>query len=87
MKVTERKLGRVFHLQLEPGDDFFGCVNPFIKEKDIRSGFGASRRRRWRRCDVDRRRPVKPDVCGGQPLRISMTMMRIRSTSPSPPLG
>ena len=47
MKVTERKLGRVFHLQLEPGDDFFGEINPFVKQKDIRSGtvfiFGAMR--------------------------------------------
>jgi predicted DNA-binding protein with PD1-like motif len=38
MKVTERKLGRVFHLQLEPGDDFYGECNRFVKEKNIRSG-------------------------------------------------
>ena len=47
MKVTERKLGRVFHLQLEAGDDFFMNVNPFVKEKNIRAGtvfiFGALR--------------------------------------------
>src|SRR5919107_4177153 len=47
MKVTERKLGRVFHLQLEAGDDFFSNVNPFVKEKNIRAGsvfiFGALR--------------------------------------------
>src|SRR3954463_14975729 len=47
MKVTERRLGRVFHLQLEAGDDFFGNVNPFVKEKNIRAGtvfiFGALR--------------------------------------------
>lgn len=47
MKVTERRLGRVFHLQLEPGDDFFGSVNPFVKERNIRAGtvfiFGALR--------------------------------------------
>lgn len=47
MKVTERKLGRVFHLQLEAGDDFFANVNPFVKEKNIRAGtvfiFGALR--------------------------------------------
>ena len=47
LKVTERKLGRVFHLQLEAGDDFFANVNPFIKEKNIRAGtvfiFGALR--------------------------------------------
>jgi predicted DNA-binding protein with PD1-like motif len=30
LKVSERKLGRVFHLQLEAGDDFFANVNPFI---------------------------------------------------------
>jgi predicted DNA-binding protein with PD1-like motif len=47
MKVTERKFGRVFHLQLEAGDDFFANVNPFVKEKNIRAGtvfiFGALR--------------------------------------------
>ena len=47
MKVTERRLGRVFHLQLEAGDDFFGSVNPFVREKNIRAGsvfiFGALR--------------------------------------------
>ncbi|MBI2226945.1 MAG: DNA-binding protein [Betaproteobacteria bacterium] len=45
MKVTERRLGRVFHLALEPGDDFYGEFNRFVKEKNIRSGsvfvFGA----------------------------------------------
>jgi predicted DNA-binding protein with PD1-like motif len=66
MKVTERKLGRVFHLQLEAGDDFFGCVNPFVKEKNIRAGsvfiFGALREmdmitgfRSMNGYDVDRR--------------------------------
>ena len=47
MKVIERKMGRVFHLQLEAGDDFFSNVNPFVKEKNIRAGsvfiFGALR--------------------------------------------
>jgi predicted DNA-binding protein with PD1-like motif len=38
MKVTEQKLGRIFHLQLEPGDDFFGNVNAFVKQRNIRSG-------------------------------------------------
>lgn len=45
MKVTERKLGRIFHLQFEAGDDFYGEFNRFVKEKNIRSGsvfvFGA----------------------------------------------
>jgi len=47
LKVTERKLGRIFHLQLEAGDDFFANVNPFIRERNIRAGsvfiFGALR--------------------------------------------
>jgi predicted DNA-binding protein with PD1-like motif len=38
MKATERKLGRVFHLLLEAGDDFFSSVNAFVREKNIRSG-------------------------------------------------
>ena len=38
MKVTEHKLGRVFHLQLEAGDDFYRECNRFVKEKNIRSG-------------------------------------------------
>jgi predicted DNA-binding protein with PD1-like motif len=45
MKVTERRLGRIFHLALEPGDDFYGEIHRFVKEKNIRSGsvfvFGA----------------------------------------------
>ena len=45
MKVTERKLGRIFHLQFERGDHFYGQLNPFVKEKNIRSAsifiFGA----------------------------------------------
>ncbi len=47
MKLTERKLGRVFHLQLEAGDDFYNECNRVVKEKNIRSGsvfiFGALR--------------------------------------------
>jgi len=38
MKVMEHKLGRVFHLHLEPGDDFYRECNRFVKEKNIRSG-------------------------------------------------
>ena len=67
MKVTERRIGRVFHLQLEAGDDFFGNVNPFVKEKNIRAGsvfiFGALRQmdmitgfKSMNGYDVDRRR-------------------------------
>jgi predicted DNA-binding protein with PD1-like motif len=45
MKVTERKLGRIFHLQFERDDHFYGELNPFVKEKNIRSAsvfvFGA----------------------------------------------
>jgi predicted DNA-binding protein with PD1-like motif len=45
MKATERKLGRIFHLQFEPGEDFYGKFTPFVKEKNIRSAsvfvFGA----------------------------------------------
>jgi hypothetical protein len=28
MKVTERKLGRIFHLQFERDDHFYGELNP-----------------------------------------------------------
>jgi predicted DNA-binding protein with PD1-like motif len=66
VKVIERKLGRVFHLQLEAGDDYFSNVNPFVKEKNIRAGsvfiFGALREmdmitgfRSMNGYDVDRR--------------------------------
>ncbi len=45
MRFEERKLGRIFHLVLEEGDDFYGVVNGFVKEKNIRAGsvflFGA----------------------------------------------
>lgn len=45
MKVTERKLGRIFHLQFGQGEDFYGEFTPFVKEKNIRSAsvfvFGA----------------------------------------------
>lgn len=47
MKATEYQVGRVFHLQLEAGDDFYRVCNRFVKEKNIRSGsvfiFGALR--------------------------------------------
>ena len=38
MKAVERKLGRIFHLQYEAGDDFYGELNRFVKEKNIREG-------------------------------------------------
>lgn len=45
MRVEERKLGRIFHLVLEEGDDFYGVVNALVKEKNIRAAsvflFGA----------------------------------------------
>jgi len=45
MKATEHKLGRVFHLHLEAGDDVYRECNRFVKDKNIRSGsvfvFGA----------------------------------------------
>jgi predicted DNA-binding protein with PD1-like motif len=66
MKVTERKLGRIFHLQLEAGDDFYGECNRLVREKNIRAGsvfiFGALREmdmiagfRSMTGYDVDRR--------------------------------
>jgi len=46
MKVTDHKLGRIFHLHLAPGDDLRRARNNFVKEKRICSGsvfiFGAS---------------------------------------------
>ncbi len=45
MRVEERKLGRIFQLVFDEGDDFFGELNRFVKEKNIRAGsvfvFGA----------------------------------------------
>ena len=45
MRVEERKLGRIFQLVFDEGDDFFGELNRFVKEKNIRVGsvfvFGA----------------------------------------------
>ncbi|MEE9240354.1 MAG: PPC domain-containing DNA-binding protein [bacterium] len=38
MKTTEHKLGRIFQLQYEAGDDFYGELNRFVKEKNIRAG-------------------------------------------------
>ncbi|MAE05680.1 MAG: hypothetical protein CMH76_05030 [Nitrospinae bacterium] len=45
MQVEEKKLGRIFQMKLEEGDDFYGVVDAFVKEKNIRSAsvflFGA----------------------------------------------
>lgn len=45
MRVEERKLGRIFQLVFDEGDDFFEELNRFVKEKNIRVGsvfiFGA----------------------------------------------
>jgi len=40
MAVTARevKLGRIFELRYEPGDDFFAELDKFVKEKNIRAG-------------------------------------------------
>ena len=38
MKARELKLGRIFQVQFEAGDDFFKELNAFVKEKNIRSG-------------------------------------------------
>ena len=66
MKVTEHKMGRVFHLRLEAGDDLHRECNRFVREKNIRSGsvfvFGALKKmdmitgfRSMQGYDVDRR--------------------------------
>lgn len=45
MRVDERKIGRIFHLEFGEDEDFFGELNRFVREKDIRAGsvlvFGA----------------------------------------------
>jgi predicted DNA-binding protein with PD1-like motif len=45
MHGKERKLGRIFQLVFDEGDDFFGELNHFVEEKNIRAGsvfvFGA----------------------------------------------
>ena len=38
MKATEKKIGRIFELQYEAGDDFYGELNRFVTEKNIRAG-------------------------------------------------
>ena len=35
MKAYEKKLGRIFQLQFEKGDDFHPILNAFVKEKKI----------------------------------------------------
>ena len=45
MEFKERKLGRIFQITLKAGEDFFGELNRFVIEKEIRAGsvfvFGA----------------------------------------------
>ena len=45
MQVVEKKLGRIFQLKLEEGDDFYGVVDGFVIKENIRSAslflFGA----------------------------------------------
>ena len=45
MQSKERKLGRIFQLVFDEGEDFFGELDRFVKEKNIRAGtvfvFGA----------------------------------------------
>ena len=45
MQIKERKLGRIFQLELEDGEDFFGELETFVKERGIKAGtvfvFGA----------------------------------------------
>ena len=47
MQVEERKLGRIFQIVFDDGEDFFEELNRFVKEKNIRMGsvfvFGAMR--------------------------------------------
>ena len=35
MKAYEKKLGRIFQLQFEKGDDFHPILNAFVKEKKL----------------------------------------------------
>ena len=38
MQARELKLGRIFQLQYQAGDDFFAELNRFVREKNIRAG-------------------------------------------------
>jgi predicted DNA-binding protein with PD1-like motif len=45
MKVSERKVGRIFQIEFQEGEDLFEMFNAFVKEKNIRNAsftiFGA----------------------------------------------
>lgn len=45
MRAEQKRLGRVFHLEFDEDDDFFGEFHRFVKEENIRSAslivFGA----------------------------------------------
>jgi predicted DNA-binding protein with PD1-like motif len=67
MKITERKLGRIFQITIDEGENFFDELNRFIETENIRAGsvfvFGAmntvdmiSGFRSLQGYDVDRRR-------------------------------
>ena len=38
MEATEVRLGRIFQLKYAAGDDFYGELDRFVKEKNIRAG-------------------------------------------------
>jgi len=67
MQVVERKLGRIFQITIDDGEDFYGELNRFVEAKNIRAGsvfvFGAmhtvdmiSGFRSLEGYDIDRRR-------------------------------
>jgi predicted DNA-binding protein with PD1-like motif len=37
-KARELKLGRIFEVKCEPGDDYFAEINKFVKKENIRAG-------------------------------------------------
>jgi len=67
MQAVERKLGRIFQITIDEGEDFFDVLDRFIEAKNIRAGsvfvFGAmntvdmiSGFRSMQGFDIDRRR-------------------------------
>lgn len=37
-KAREMKLGRIFEVKFDPGDDYFAELNAFVKKENIRAG-------------------------------------------------
>ncbi|SFT47699.1 DUF296 domain-containing protein [Mesorhizobium sp. YR577] len=37
-KAQEFRLGRIFQIKCDPGDDYFTQINAFVREKNIRAG-------------------------------------------------